>query len=128
MYSGAKAETFEGPDPDFTRLLAECRQGHKAAEAKLFDCVYRQLRELARRQMARESPGHTLQATALVHEAYLRLLGNEIDWQDRNRLPCRPDDAAGVSRSRPVPQSVKEVGRCARGVEGCFSDFRRSTG
>ena len=46
--------------------------------------VYGELRRLARRQMARERPDHTLQVTALVHEAYLRLLDvRQVDWQDR---------------------------------------------
>jgi hypothetical protein len=46
--------------------------------------VYAELRRLARRQMARERPDHTLQVTALVHEAYLRLLDvRQVDWQDR---------------------------------------------
>jgi RNA polymerase sigma factor (TIGR02999 family) len=74
------------PDHEITRLLAECREGNKDAEAKLLPLVYQQLREMARHHMRREGPGHTLQTTALVHEAYLRLFGKEIDWQNRSHF------------------------------------------
>jgi RNA polymerase sigma factor (TIGR02999 family) len=71
------------PDHDITRLLSECRSGSREAEAELFELVYRQLREMAQYYMGLERPGHTLQTTALVHEAYIRLCGNDIDWQNR---------------------------------------------
>ena len=58
-----------------SRLLSGAREGDSRAAAQLFPLVYAQLRDLARRRMADERAGHTLQATALVHEAYLKLLG-----------------------------------------------------
>lgn len=54
--------------------------------ARLLPNVYEDLRRLARSYMRRERPGHTLQPTALVHEAYVRLTGTDVDWQDRTQL------------------------------------------
>jgi RNA polymerase sigma-70 factor, ECF subfamily len=59
-----------------THLLTRWSQGDDAAREKLFPLVYDELRRLARRCLARERPDHTLQSTALVHEAYLRLVGH----------------------------------------------------
>src|SRR5436190_21644126 len=58
-----------------TQLLDAARQGDPRAAAELLPLVYDELRRLAAGQMAREKPGQTLDATALVHEAYLRLVG-----------------------------------------------------
>lgn len=67
-----------------TRLLLEWRAGDKDAAARLMELVYRELHRMAAREMRREHAEHTLQTTALVHEAYLRLCGAEpIQWQDR---------------------------------------------
>lgn len=66
-----------------TQLLKEVGRGNKQAVDNLIPLVYDQLRHLAARCLMAESPGHTLRATALVHEAYLRLAGAETDWQDR---------------------------------------------
>jgi RNA polymerase sigma factor (TIGR02999 family) len=67
-----------------TALLRAWRQGDGAAEARLVEIVYAELQRIARRHLARESPGQTLQTTALVHEVFLRLLGQKgVDWQDR---------------------------------------------
>lgn len=69
---------------DITLLLAELRAGNSSAESRLLSLVYDELRRLARRYMRGERPDHTLQPTALVHEAYLRLAGQRgVDWQDR---------------------------------------------
>lgn len=67
-----------------TGLLREWHSGAPGAAAELMDAVYDELRRLARQQMRRERGEHTLQATALVHEVYLRLCGAEpIEWKDR---------------------------------------------
>jgi len=58
---------------EVTRLLAAIHDGDSSADAELLTHVYAELRQLARAKMAREKPGHTLQATALVHEAWMRL-------------------------------------------------------
>jgi RNA polymerase sigma factor (TIGR02999 family) len=62
---------------DVTHLLAAIDQGDPHAAAQLLPLVYDELRQLAAAQMAREKPGQTLDATALVHEAYLRLVGEQ---------------------------------------------------
>ena len=62
---------------DITRILDELRQGAPGAEHALLERVYAELRSLAAAQMRRERAGHTLQPTALVHEAYVRLLGTD---------------------------------------------------
>src|SRR5262245_31611556 len=61
---------------DVTRILSQIEQGDPQAAEKLLPLVYDELRKLAAAKLAQEKPGQTLQATALVHEAYLRLVGN----------------------------------------------------
>jgi RNA polymerase sigma factor (TIGR02999 family) len=63
--------------PDLTRLLEAAKAGDRQAAAQLLPLVYDELRTLAAARMAAEAPGHTLDATALVHEAYLRLVGDQ---------------------------------------------------
>jgi RNA polymerase sigma factor (TIGR02999 family) len=63
------------------------RQGNKQAEQALIPLVYYELHRIAKKQLTGESPSHSLQATALVHEAYIRLTGlTEIDWQNRSHF------------------------------------------
>ncbi len=73
------------PSPDeVTRLLAEARGGSQSAVNLLFALLNGELHRLARHYMRRERAGHTLQATALVNEAYLRLINQDkVNWQDR---------------------------------------------
>jgi RNA polymerase sigma factor (TIGR02999 family) len=71
-------------DRDITELIADIRRGDDEAAADLFRRVYRELRQLAAHYMRRERQDHTLQATALVHEAYLRML-KERDVSYENR-------------------------------------------
>lgn len=66
-----------------TLLLAQCREGDQAALDALVPHVYDQLRAMAEQCFRREREGHTLRATALVHEAYLRLAGSHVDFQSR---------------------------------------------
>jgi RNA polymerase sigma-70 factor, ECF subfamily len=70
--------------PDVTRLLLSWRQGDEAALEQLIPMVHGELRRIAGRCMAGEQAGHTLQATALVNEAYLRLVDvRRVDWHNR---------------------------------------------
>ena len=62
---------------EITRILAAAQHGQENAAAALLPLVYEELRKLAAQRLAREKPGQTLQGTALVHEAYLRLVGGE---------------------------------------------------
>lgn len=71
------------PQNQVTQLLRAVRDGEQGALDRLIELVYDELRFLARRQLARERVGHTLHATALVHEAYVKLAGGPIDASDR---------------------------------------------
>jgi len=69
-----------------TRLLEAAQRGDPSAAAELLPLVYAELRKLAAARLAREQPGHTLDATALVHEAYLRLVGGEQHFDGRSHF------------------------------------------
>jgi RNA polymerase sigma factor (TIGR02999 family) len=72
---------------DVTRILSAVAQGDPHAAAQLLPLVYDELRKLAAQKMSQEAPGQTLQATALVHEAYLRLVGdNQGAWDSRGHF------------------------------------------
>jgi RNA polymerase sigma factor (TIGR02999 family) len=76
-----------GDSQNITALLQEWRAGKPGAANRLMELVYGELHQLAVRQMRRERGDHTLQTTALVHEAYLRLCGSEpVDWQNRSHF------------------------------------------
>jgi RNA polymerase sigma factor (TIGR02999 family) len=71
-------------DTHVTKLLDGLHNGDPSAAEALLPLVYQQLRAAAQRQLSAERPGHTLQATALVHEAYVRLVGpRRVPWQSR---------------------------------------------
>src|SRR5215831_6060051 len=70
--------------PQLTHLLKEWRNGNQAALEQLMPLVYAELHRIARRYMAKQAPGHTLQTTALINEAYLRIAANpDKDWENR---------------------------------------------
>jgi RNA polymerase sigma factor (TIGR02999 family) len=72
---------------EVTRLLRELKRGNKEAEGCLIPLVYKELRRIASIHLRHESPDHSLQPTALVHEAYLRLIEiKEVDWQSRSHF------------------------------------------
>jgi RNA polymerase sigma factor (TIGR02999 family) len=72
---------------DITGLLLAWGNGNREALDKLTPLVYEELRQLAARQFRGERPGHTLQSTALVHEAYLKLIDQQrVQWQDRDHF------------------------------------------
>lgn len=80
----ANAAEDRAGDPDITRLLHLWSEGDDDAFERLLPLVYDDLRAIAHNRMESERTGHTLQTTALVHEAYVRLAdGAEIDWTDR---------------------------------------------
>jgi RNA polymerase sigma factor (TIGR02999 family) len=70
------------PNSELTRLLDSARGGDDTALQRIYEAVYTELHRLARGRLAEERAGHTLQPTALVHEAFLRLVGAESDWRD----------------------------------------------
>jgi RNA polymerase sigma factor (TIGR02999 family) len=103
---------------EVTQLLESIRQGNPQASAELLPLVYEQLRRLAAEKMSRELPGHTLQATALVHEAYIRLVdGHESQqWDSRWHFYA----AAAEAMRRIVINRARDKKRIKRGGE-----FRR---
>jgi RNA polymerase sigma factor (TIGR02999 family) len=79
---------------DVTRILNAIKRGDPKAADELLPLVYEELRLLASQKMAQEKPGQTLQATALVHEAYLRLVGAETpQWDSRNHFFAAASEA-----------------------------------
>ena len=73
--------------PDVTGLLRDVSQGRKEALDRLIPVVYQELRRIAHGQLRRERPGHTLSTTAVVHEAYLKLVDlRQVQWQDRTHF------------------------------------------
>ncbi|HEY2391586.1 MAG TPA: sigma-70 family RNA polymerase sigma factor [Candidatus Angelobacter sp.] len=82
-----KAALEQCAPSEITSLLTEVIQGNKEAEEKLYTVMYRELHRLARGCMRRERPGHTLQTTALVNEAYVRLMGAPSSgWKNRGHF------------------------------------------
>lgn len=87
MLEGKRRVDVPSQPGEVTRLLKDFRDGDKDAEAKLVPLIYSELRRLAAYYMKGERQGHSLQPTALVHEAYLRLTGMRgIDWQNRSHF------------------------------------------
>jgi RNA polymerase sigma factor (TIGR02999 family) len=103
---------------EVTRILSAIEQGDQQAAGQLLPLVYDELRRLAARQLARENPGQTLQATALVHEAYLRLVGTDAarPWDGRGHFYAAAAEAMRrilVDRAR-RKRSRKRGGGLAR--------------
>ena len=97
---------------DVTRLLARAGEGDPTAAEDLLPLVYDHLRRLAERNMRREPAGHTLQPTALVHEAYLRLVGErEVPWANRAHFYV----AAAEAMRRVLLDHARARGRLKRG-------------
>jgi RNA polymerase sigma factor (TIGR02999 family) len=72
-----------GPGPTVSELLIRWKNGDSSALDRLMPLVYDELHALARRQLQGERSDHTLQTTALLHEAYLRLVGSDVKWEGR---------------------------------------------
>jgi RNA polymerase sigma factor (TIGR02999 family) len=87
QWSWSRRQYIFVPEQSLSSLVARARQGDAAAEARLIDTVYPELRRLARHYLAGERAGHTLQTTDLVHEAWLRLFGSTpVSVHDRTHL------------------------------------------
>jgi RNA polymerase sigma factor (TIGR02999 family) len=98
---------------DITRILSLIDSGDPSAAECLLPLVYEELRKLAAVRLAHEKPGQTLQATALVHEAYLRLVGDgqEQDWNSRGHFFA----AAAEAMRRILIEQARSKGRQKRG-------------
>ena len=74
-------------DDDVTRLLGEASRGQRDALDRLYPLVYDELKRLAQSRLEHERPDHTLQATALVHEAYIKMIDQtRVEWQNRSHF------------------------------------------
>lgn len=96
-----------------TQILSAMEQGDSQATERLLPLVYDELRRLASQKMAQEAPGQTLQATALVHEAYLRLVdGNQVQkWESRGHFFA----AAGEAMRRILVERARRQGAVKHG-------------
>lgn len=97
--------------PQVTQLLLAWRDGDSAALDALMPIVYAQLRSIAARYMRKERSDHTLCTTALVHEAYLRLLGADVSWQDRAHFLA----IAALTMRRILVNHARDLHRVRRG-------------
>jgi RNA polymerase sigma factor (TIGR02999 family) len=96
---------------DVTEILSRATNREPAATDALFAMVYEELRELARKQMLRERPDHTLQTTALVHEAYLRMVSAPAGWESRGHFFA----AAAEAMRRILIDAARAKGSLKRG-------------
>ena len=101
---------------DVTHLLSRIESGDPSAAEQLLPLVYDELRKLAASKFANEKPGHTLQATALVHEAYLRIVDVEKaqHWDSRGHFFA----AAAIAMRRILVEEARRKQRLKRGGEG----------
>src|SRR5262249_51293345 len=106
---------------DVTRLLDAIGRGDPRASDELLPLVYQELRALAARKLAQEKPGQTLQATALVHETYLRLAGGstEQNWNNRGHFFA----AAAEAMRRILVEQARRKNRVRHGGELRRVDF-----
>jgi RNA polymerase sigma factor (TIGR02999 family) len=100
---------------EVTRILSAVEQGDPHAAEQLLPLVYAELRKLAAQRLVQEKPGQTLQATALVHEAYLRLVGSDESqhWDSRGHFFA----AAAEAIRRILVENARRKGRLKRGAE-----------
>jgi RNA polymerase sigma factor (TIGR02999 family) len=97
---------------EVTRILAGLSEGDPGAASRLLPLVYEELRSLAHRRLRNEPPGLTLQATALVHEAYMRLVGDEnLRWDNRGHF----FGAAAEAMRRILVERARRYGRKKHG-------------
>ncbi len=109
---------------DVTQILNAIEQGDARAVDKLLPAVYDELRRLAAWKLTQERPGQTLQATALVHEAYIRLVGSEAQsWKSRNHFFA----AAAEAMRRILIENARRKKRLKRGGEHRRVDFEDAT-
>lgn len=105
----------DAPDTEadqVTRLIKQAVTGEPRAARELLPLVYRSLHDIAERQMRLERPGHTLQATALVHEAYVRLVSDaQLEWDGRGHFYA----AAAEAMRRILIDHARRVGAAKRG-------------
>ena len=106
---------------DVTRILSQIEQGDPSASDKLLPLVYDELRKLASQRISNEKPGQTLQATALVHEAYIRLVGKDEGqhWNGRGHF----FGAAAEAMRRILVDNARKKKQSKRGGDRARVDF-----
>lgn len=106
--------------PVVTQLLMQWQGGEESALDELMPLVYEELRRLARSALRGESPGHTLRTTALVHEAYVRLVGAEVPWEGSGhfmRVAARAMRRVLVDHARRRKSQKRGGGKRALGLD-----------
>ena len=116
---------------EVTRILSAIERGDPHAAGQLLPLVYEELRQLAAQKLAHETPGPTLQATALVHEAYLRLVGpaDDLRWQNRGHFFAAAAEAmrrilVEAARRKKRLRHGGELRRCELIADGPATDDR----
>ena len=112
---------YSGLMTDVTRILSQIEQGDHNAAEQLLSVVYDELRRLAAAKLANETPGQTLQATALVHEAYIRLIGSDqpTHWNSRGHF----FGAAAQAMRRILVENARRRARIKHGGESEREDL-----
>jgi RNA polymerase sigma factor (TIGR02999 family) len=123
-HAAAPLDEWRNPMNDVTRILSAIDQGDPSAANKLLPLVYDELRKLAAQRLAQEKPGQTLQATALVHEAYLRLVGNNLParWNGRGHFFA----AAAEAMRRILVENARRRARTKHGGDHQRQDVEPS--
>ena len=122
-YHGQYSILSSRPMSEVTRILSAIEQGDPQAAEQLLPLIYEELRKLAAQRLAQEKPGQTLQATALVHEAYLRLIGADTSqqWNSRGHFFA----AAAEAMRRILVNRARDKGRLKRGGDRRQIDLDR---
>ena len=107
---------------DVTQIISRIKQGDPTAVEQLLPLVYDELRRLAAQKLSAEKPGQTLQATALVHEAYLRLVGSDQHWDGRGHFFA----AAAEAMRRILVENARRKKRVKHGAEYVRVDLKES--
>jgi RNA polymerase sigma factor (TIGR02999 family) len=119
-----------GDGPPITELLHRASEGDASAQQVVFRTLYAELHRLAAAQRARRGAGETLNTTALVHEAYLRLLGRlDVDWTCRNHFFCTAarsmrDILVDEARRRHAQKRGGDLHRVSLDALDCVVEFR----
>ena len=123
LVAATNPPAYAGDMSDITRLIDAAAAGDPSAAAELLPLVYDELRKLAAARMAAEQPGQTLQATALVHEAYVRLVGGgkSSEWNGRAHFFA----AAAEAMRRILIEHARSRGRIKRGGRADGAPRRR---
>jgi RNA polymerase sigma factor (TIGR02999 family) len=114
MSAGNEGEPQQQQQQQLTILLAEAGRGNEQARQALAPIVYEEMRRLARLQLRNSPRDQTLRTTALIHEAYIKLLGAEVDWKDRVHFYA----VAARAMRMILVDAIRAAGRQKRGAGG----------